>query len=125
MTQQEMSSDQFLLWLQSQNQKYELVDGHPSLMAGASQDHNDIASSGLAEFTIQLRGKPCRPTGSDSAILIPGGNIRYPDFGVDCGQRNGKSMITTAPAVVVEALSPYTRFLDFNKNSMSTKAFQL
>jgi len=112
---QEMSPELFLDWLQQQEQKYELVDGHATLMAGASQDHNDIVSSGLTEFTIQLRGKPCRPIGSDNAVQIANGNIRYPDFGVDCGQRNGKSMLTNAVTVVVEVLSPSTRFLDFNK----------
>jgi Uma2 family endonuclease len=56
-----------------------------------------------------------RPIGPDSAIQIPNGNTRFPDFGVDCEPRNGKSMVTTAPAVVVEVLSPSTRFLDFNK----------
>lgn len=110
-----MNAVQFLDWLQNQHKKYELIDGDPVLMAGASQDHNDIASAGLAEFAVQLRGQPCRPIGSDSAIVIPGGNIRFPDFGVDCGQRNGQSLVTTAPAVVVEVLSPSTRFLDFNK----------
>ena len=112
---QHMSSEQFLAWLTTQERKFELVDGHPEMMAGASQDHNDIVSSGLAEITMQLKGKPCRPIGSDSAIQIPNGNTRFPDFGVDCGQRNGKSMVTTAPALVVEVLSPTTRFLDFNK----------
>jgi len=112
---QEMSPERFLEWLQTQEQKYELVNAHPEMMAGTVQDHNDIVNSGLSEFIVQLRGTPCRPTGSDSAIQIPGGNIRFPDFGVDCGQRSGKSMLTSAPAVVAEVLSPSTRFLDFNK----------
>ena len=112
---QEMNSEQFLSWLQQQEQKFELVDAHPVLMAGATQDHNDIVNAGLAELTLQLRGKPCRPIGSDSAVQIPAGNIRYPDFGVDCGERNGKSMRTTAVAAVVEVLSPSTQFLDFNR----------
>lgn len=110
-----MNPERFLEWLQQQEIKYELVDSHPEMMAAASQDHNDIVSSGLVEFAVQLRGKPCRPIGSDSAVQIPNGNIRFPDFGVDCGQRNGKSMLTSAVTVVVEVLSPSTRFLDFNK----------
>jgi len=110
-----ISIEQFLAWLPAQEQKYELVDGQPVMMAGANQDHNDIASSGLTEFTMQLKNRPCRPIGSDSAIQIPNGNVRFPDFGVDCGPRNGKSMVTSAPAVVAEVLSPSTRFLDFNK----------
>ena len=121
---QEMSSEQFLDWLQNQEKKYELVDAHPVLMAKANQDHNDIAISGLTEIGVQLRGKPCRPIGSDSPVQISNGNIRFPDFGVDCGQRNGKSRLTSAVTVVVEVLSPSTRFLDFNNKLNEYKSIE-
>jgi len=49
---QEMNSEQFLTWLQQQEQKFELVDAHPVLIAGATQDHNDIVNAGLTEFCM-------------------------------------------------------------------------
>ena len=75
-----MHTGKFLIWLGNQQEKYELIDGSPVLMAGANQDHNDIVASGLSEFANQLRGKPCRPIGSDTAIQISTGGIRFPDF---------------------------------------------
>ena len=114
----------FFLWLQTQERKYELIGGEPVMMAGASLDHNDIATSGATAFKTQLKGKPCRAIGSDVAIAIPSGNVRYPDFGVDCGKKIGSSMTAIEPTVIAEVLSPSTRYADFNKKVEEYKTVQ-
>lgn len=111
---QRMGIDEFFLWLKTQDRKFELVNGEPVMMAGASLDHNDIVTSGMSAFKTQLKGKPCRVIGSDVAIKIPTANIRYPDFGVDCGTKIGSSMTAISPTVIAEVLSPSTEIFDFN-----------
>ena len=63
----------------------------------------------------QLRGRRCRPTTADTAVLTIGGNVRYPDVVVDCGQRNDQAMRATTPTLVIEVLSQSTRLFDSHK----------
>ncbi len=106
-----MSADEFFDWLGGQEKKHELVDGEPVLMAGANMRHNKITFSiGLA-LGNQLKGKPCQPFGSDMAIKIPGGNVRYPDIVVDCGKFDDQ-LAADQPVLVIEVLSNSTRMFD-------------
>jgi Uma2 family endonuclease len=42
-------------------------------------------------------------------VLIPSGNVRRPDVGVDCGPFVGRDRHAAEPRVVFEVLSPSTR----------------
>jgi Uma2 family endonuclease len=92
--------------------KWELVDGVPIMMAGATQRHQDVAANLLASLHQRLRGSGCRPTGSDTGVLTGDTSVRYPDLVVDCGPRYDDSMHATKPTVVIEVLSPSTRGFD-------------
>ncbi|MDR3535367.1 MAG: Uma2 family endonuclease [Acetobacteraceae bacterium] len=107
-----MTPDEFLDWIQAQDQRYELVDGVPVAMAGAKRRHDQIVVNALAELRNQLRGGPCRPFSADTAVRISTGNIRFPDAGVDCGRFDDEATFAPAPAVVIEVLSASTRDFD-------------
>jgi Uma2 family endonuclease len=106
------SVPEFFTFLSVSQDKWELVDGVPIMMAGATQRHQDVAANLLASLHQRLRGSGCRPTGSDTGVLTGDTSVRYPDLVVDCGPRYDDSMHATKPTVVIEVLSPSTRGFD-------------
>lgn len=110
-----LTKEEFFALVRGRGGRWELVDGEAVMMAGANQRHNAITANTFLSLGGQLRGKRCRPTASDTAVSIAGGNIRYPDIVVDCGPRDDLSMFATTPMLVVEVLSPTTRHFDSHK----------
>ncbi|MDR4307127.1 Uma2 family endonuclease [Chelatococcus sambhunathii] len=111
-----MTADEFLVWQQSQDQNYELVDGLPVLplksMTGASHSHDQVVINLIREFATQLRRKPCKPTTDDIALRIPAGNVRRPDLMVECGEVDPKGAAAVEPRLAVEVLSRSTMGTD-------------
>ena len=111
-----MSADEFLVWQQSQDQNYELVDGLPVLplksMTVASHSHDRVVVNIIREFATQLRRKPCKPTTDDIALKIPSGNVRRPDLMVECGSVDPKGASAVEPRLAVEVLSRSTMGTD-------------
>ena len=107
-----MTADDFFRWHVLQERRYELVDGEPVMMAGANQRRAQIVTNSILAIASRLGSSDCRPFTSDTAVLIPAGNIRYPDLTVDCGRLVDDSMHATEPRVVVEVLSPTTATFD-------------
>ena len=105
--------DAFFAWQERQSDRYELVGGRPlKMMAGARNVHDDIVVNCLVSLANQLRGGPCRPFTGDGSVETLPGQIRRPDLGVDCGQRDPNGLKAAAPRMVVEVLSPGTRDFD-------------
>ncbi len=70
----------------------EIEGDTPEAMAGALPAHNAISSNIIFIFQSKLRGKGCKPYGSDQRIFIPEtGLYTYPDifrcFAVHCNTR--------------------------------------
>lgn len=107
-----MSPEEFLEWGLHQELRYELVDGVSVAMAGAKQRHDRIIMNAQGGLFAQLRGKDCRNFSADIAVRIPGGNIRRPDAGIDCGTFDDDATTAGAPFLVMEVLSPSTREFD-------------
>ena len=108
-----MTIDEFFAWEENQPDKHELVDGLPlRMMAGATNAHNDVVINVIREFSVRLRGGPCRPFNGDGAVETKRGQIRRPDAGVECGPRQASAMMARLAKVVVEVLSPSTRDFD-------------
>ena len=110
-----MSDDEFFEFVQTADGRFELIDGEPVMMAGANQRHQAVVMNTAGSLHAQLRGRRCRPTTADTAVLTIGGNVRYPDVVVDCGQRNDQAMRATTPTLVIEVLSQSTRLFDSHK----------
>jgi Uma2 family endonuclease len=102
--------DDFLAWVQGQRERYEFVGGRLVMMAGGSEDHNDIQVNLLAALKRRLRGGPCKPNGSDLLVRVDERTGRFPDASVTCG-REGRNYVT-APVAIFEILSPATELLD-------------
>jgi Uma2 family endonuclease len=96
--------------------KHEYFHGEIFAMSGASKAHNEIFINALGEFINQLKGKPCRPYGSDFRVNIPKNTLyTYPDISVFCTEPetlDSEKDTATNPTVIIEILSASTRNYD-------------
>jgi Uma2 family endonuclease len=96
--------------------KHEFYRGELFAMAGASIRHNEIAGNIFAHLHAMLRGKGCRPFGSDQRIAIEkSGLYTYSDTAVICGPLQRDSIdkeAATNPRVVFEVLAKSTENYD-------------
>ncbi|GCC49896.1 Uma2 family endonuclease [Chryseotalea sanaruensis] len=125
-----LTIEEYLAFERSSEQKHEYFQGEVFLMldelpsttselevyarSGASQTHNIISVNVIGELYIRLKGKPCRPYGSDMRVFIPENTLyTYPDISVFCGdveQTNEDSVVD--PTIIIEILSPSTKNYD-------------
>jgi Uma2 family endonuclease len=82
------------------------------MMAGARNVHDDIVVNLVGELREQVRGSGCRPFTGDGSVETRKGQIRRPDVGVDCGQRDPNGTTAALPKLLIEVLSPSTRDFD-------------
>jgi Uma2 family endonuclease len=118
----EMTVEEFFVWCQSQDERYELVDGFPVPlrrpmpglhgMAGASTAHDRIASNIIGNLFGQLRGSPCWPTTPDTAVRTSIKRVRRPDVTVECAPPELKGYEARNPVATFEILSPSTQLTD-------------
>ena len=106
-----MTVAEFLEWEERQEDRWEFDGFEPVAMTGGTSRHSTIQVNVLGELHQRLRGKPCRPHGSDLKIYAAG-SIRYPDAFVVCLPVDGRATVVYEPVVVFEILSPSTAFTD-------------
>ncbi|RYD79743.1 MAG: Uma2 family endonuclease [Sphingobacteriales bacterium] len=98
------------------SEKHEYYQGEIFAMSGASVEHNIISGNLAREIGVSLKGKGCRPYGSDMRIHIPSNTLfTYPDISIICGKPDlidEAFDTTTNPTVIIEILSPSTRSYD-------------
>jgi Uma2 family endonuclease len=96
--------------------KHEYYRGEVFAMSGASIHHNDVFSNLFGYLSSKLKGKNCKPYGSDLRIHIPLNTLyTYPDISIICGkpETTDNSFDTiTNPSVIIEILSPSTKSYD-------------
>ena len=102
---------EFLDWEERQESRYEFDGFQPIAMVGVRVAHSAIQGNLTFQLVGQLRGKPCRPHGSDLKI-VAAGSIRYPDAFVVCTKLAGDARAVTEPVVVFEILSESTAHID-------------
>lgn len=96
--------------------KHEYYRGEIFAMSGAGVNHNYIFSNLFIGIGVRLKGKSCRPMGSDMRLNIPENTLyTYPDIAIYCGDffNNDKDKDNARnPTVIIEILSPSTRAYD-------------
>jgi Uma2 family endonuclease len=107
--------------------KHEYYQGEIFAMSGAGLNHNEIFSNIFGELTIRLKGKPCRPYGSDMQMNIPENTLfTYPDIYIYCNglmHSDVDEETFILPTVITEILSPSTKNYDRGKNLTCIKIF--
>jgi Uma2 family endonuclease len=96
--------------------KSEYFKGEIFAMSGASRQHNVISINFLVFLGQKLRGKSCRPYGSDMRIHIPINSLyTYPDISVVCGKEeflDNEFDTLLNPVFICEVLSTSTADYD-------------
>ncbi len=113
-----MTVEQFLVWAESQDGRYELVNGEIFSMAAERSAHaltKFAVQSALAEG-IRKAGLPCTMYPDGMTVRISNRTAFEPDALVYCGPKlPGGALEVLAPVIVVEVLSPSTRRIDAAK----------
>ena len=117
-----MSIDEFFVWQQGQEDRYELVDGVPvimrdplTMMTGASSLHDRITSNVLIALGNQLRDGPCWPATADLALRTKIRSLRRADVLVTCDEPRPDVYEAQEPKMVVEVLSPSNKGLPWQR----------
>ena len=83
-----LTIEEYLDFEESSEEKHEYFQGEVFAMAGAGDPHNEIFSNLFLELGSQLKGKGCRPYGSDKRLHIPENTLfTYPDISIYCGEK--------------------------------------
>lgn len=111
-----ISPEHYLEMERASDVKHEYYKGEVFAMSGASLEHNDIFHNVYGGLTLFLKGKGCKPYGSDLRIHIPENSLyTYPDISIICGKAettdNFRDNITN-PSVIIEILSKTTKDYD-------------
>lgn len=92
------------------------VNAEILMMSGAGVRHNIIQVNLLGLLSTILKGKSCRPFGSDMRIHIPENTLyTYPDISIICGDiitSEQDEDTAIKPVVIIEILSPSTKQYD-------------
>ena len=111
-----ISAEEYLAREIQSTEKHAYYRGEIFAMSGASFAHNEIFSNLFGDIAHQLKGKNCKPYGSDLRIHIPKNTLyTYPDISIICGDpefSHNKYDTATNPAVIIELLSKSTRNYD-------------
>lgn len=111
-----ISAEEYLKQERIATEKHEYYQGEIFAMDGASKEHNEIFSNFFGDIAHQLKGKVCKPYGSDFRAHIPKNTLyTYPDIIIVCGSpefTDDKTDTLTNPSVIVEILSKSTRTYD-------------
>lgn len=96
--------------------KSEFFGGEIFAMAGTTNPHNIITVNFLILLGTKLKGKGCRPYGSDMRVHTPINSLyAYPDISVVCGEKKFLDNVFDTllnPAFICEVLSKSTADYD-------------
>jgi Uncharacterized protein conserved in cyanobacteria len=110
---------EFLAFEEDSVEKHEFYQGEIFAMAGATIRHNEISGNIFGQLHSLLRGKGCRPYGSDLRVRVQQANLyTYTDTVVICGpieRDKDDPEAATNPRVIFEVLSKSTESYDRGK----------
>ena len=123
-TEKLFTAEEYLAFERASDTKHEFIDGRivslhegfeVTAMAGASRRHNLISGNIFGEIRHQLKGKDCEAYINDMRVQVKPNRYAYPDVVVACDEPkflDDEFDTLLNPMVVVEVLSPSTRFRD-------------
>jgi Uma2 family endonuclease len=109
---QPMTVDQFLVWEDRQELRYEFDGCQPVAMTGGTSAHAAIQRNLITALGNGLRDSPCQPYGSELKIRVAE-RIRYPEAFVVCTPVPSRTKVVTDPVVIFEVVSESSVTTDF------------
>ncbi len=113
-----MTTDEFLLWAEGREGRWELFDGVPVMMSPERLAHTRTKARAFNALEDRLRkaGLPCEAIMDGLGIKIDAQTAFEPDASVVRGPpRSGDTIVVSDPIVVVEVLSPSTVAVDHGR----------
>jgi Uma2 family endonuclease len=107
-----MTVDQFLVWEEQQELRYEFDGVQPVAMTGGTAAHAAIQRNLIVALGNGLRDSPCQPYGNELKIRVAE-RIRYPEAFVVCTPVPPRAKVVTDPVVVFEVVSESSVTTDF------------
>jgi Uma2 family endonuclease len=108
--------------------KSEFFGGEIFAMAGTTNPHNIITVNFLILLGTKLKGKGCRPYGSDMRVHTPINSLyAYPDISVVCGEKKFLDNVFDTllnPAFICEVLSKSTADYDTGGKFMRYRSIE-
>jgi len=108
--------------------KSEFFGGEIFAMAGTTNPHNTITVNFLILLGTKLRGKGCRPYGSDMRVHTPINSLyAYPDISVVCGEKKFLDNVFDTllnPVFICEVLSKSTADYDTGGKFMRYRSIE-
>jgi Uma2 family endonuclease len=110
-----MTVPEFLAWAETQEGRYELINGQPIAMAPELSEHVQakLWAANALGAAIQRAGVAAGAFIAGLTVAVNESTAYVPDALVNCGEPVARdSMTAPNPVVVVEVLSPSTRGID-------------
>lgn len=110
-----ISEEEYLNGELASDTRHEYLNGKVYAMAGAKNSHEMLCANILVLLGVALKGKPCRPFGSNTKIRYRKKQDRrfyYPDALVVCEPNSLDETFQDKPVVIFEVLSDSTRRTD-------------
>ncbi|BAY22963.1 hypothetical protein NIES2100_27270 [Calothrix sp. NIES-2100] len=122
-----LTVEEYLKAEESSDIRHEYVDGEIFAMAGASEEHNLIATNIIALLRPHLRGTPCRAFVSDMKVKVKAQKadiFYYPDILVTCDLNDSERYFKTRPTLIVEVLSNSTKTIDKREKRLNYQSIE-
>jgi Uma2 family endonuclease len=110
-----MTVDEFLVWAEGRDGRWELYNGVPYLMAPEQTRHSEIKYAVQTALLQAIRraGLPCHMLPDGATVRVARDKAHEPDALVYCGPKlPGTAIEVPNPVIVVEVSSPSTRKID-------------
>ena len=116
-TSTKLTIDEFLAAYASREEKFELIDGVPQMMARANRRHVRIMGNLLWRLKERLQDGPCEAMAADMGLGVSEFTYRLPDVAIYCdqrdlGPRDVEPLTLEHPKVIIEILSKSTETTD-------------
>jgi Uma2 family endonuclease len=114
----QMTVDEFLLWAEGKEERWELHDGVPVMMSPERSLHAETKAEAYVALreAIRLKGLSCRVYPDGMAVRVDAWTTYEPDASVTCGPRAPADAIEIDNRVIaVEVLSPTTAAVDHGR----------
>jgi len=113
-----LTTDEYLLWAEGREGRWELFDGVPAMMAPERAAHtrvNKFVARALDDGIVQAR-LPCETFTEGLTIKVGAETAFEPDASVICGPPTPDDAIAVSdPVIVVEVLSPSSAAIDHGR----------
>lgn len=109
-----LTEEEYLALEEKSEERHEFVDGVLRLMAGSTDEHNELVLNIATKLLALARTKGCRARAENLRVRLPSGSKRryyYPDIVVTCEPKDNNKVIEN-PCVVMEILSDSTEHID-------------